>query len=102
MADYREAAKLEEVPPGSGTSVTVGDKAVALFNVEGKIYAMSDTCLHRAMPLGMGVLEGTVVRCRAHGWRYDVTTGALVDVPDMAVPCFPSKVEDGKIWVAVG
>ena len=63
--EFVEVAKLEELPPGSGTSVTVKDRPVAVFNVGGTIYAISDTCLHRAMPLGMGVLEGNVVRCRA-------------------------------------
>jgi nitrite reductase/ring-hydroxylating ferredoxin subunit len=101
VPDFVEVAKLEELPPGSGTSVTVKDKSVAIFNVDGTVYAISDTCLHRAMPLGMGVLEGKVVRCRAHGWKYDVTSGAMPEVPGMKVGCFQAKVEDGKILVAV-
>jgi len=102
MADYVEVAKLEDLPPGTGTSVTAQGKAVAVFNVDGTVYAIADGCLHRGMPLGMGVLEGGVVRCRAHGWRFDVKTGGVVGVPGLSVVTFPSKVEDGKIFVAAG
>ena len=102
MADYAEVAKLDELPPGTGTSVEVQGKAVAVFNVDGTIYAIADACLHRGMPLGVGALEGDVIRCRAHGWRYDVKTGAVVGVPGMSLATYSAKVEKGKIWVSVG
>jgi nitrite reductase/ring-hydroxylating ferredoxin subunit len=102
MAEFIDAAGLDELPPGSGTSVTVAGKAVALFNVDGTIYAMEDSCLHQASSLGMSELRGKVVTCRGHGWRYDVTTGQVLHVPDYGVETFPVKVVDGRIMVAVG
>jgi nitrite reductase/ring-hydroxylating ferredoxin subunit len=102
MAEFVEVAKLDQLPPGTGTSVTVAGKAIALFNVDGTVYAIDDTCLHAAASLGSGILEGKVVRCRAHGWRYDVTTGNTKHVPDYGVASYPAKAVDGKILVAVG
>lgn len=101
MADFLEAARLDQVPPGSGTAVTVAGKELALFNVEGTIYAIDNSCLHQGASLGSGKLEGKVVTCRAHGWKYDVTTGGTLHVPDYGVTCYPVKVVDGKILVAV-
>jgi nitrite reductase/ring-hydroxylating ferredoxin subunit len=101
MAEFIEAARLDQVPPGSGTTATVAGKDLALFNVEGTIYAIDDSCLHQAASLGSGKLEGKVVTCRAHGWKYDVTTGGLLHVPDYGVTCYPVKVVDGKILIAV-
>jgi nitrite reductase/ring-hydroxylating ferredoxin subunit len=101
MADFVEVAKLEEVPQGTGSCFFVGDKSVAVFNVDGSIYAMSDTCVHRGASLGMGKLEGKVVTCRAHGWRFDVTTGSVVTTPGYGVASYPAKVVDGKILVSV-
>jgi nitrite reductase/ring-hydroxylating ferredoxin subunit len=46
-------------------------------------------------------LEGKIVTCRAHGWRYDVTTGFVAHVPNYAVATYPVKVVDGKIMVAL-
>ena len=102
MAEFIQAARLDELPPGRGTSVTVAGKDVALFNVDGTIYAMEDSCLHKGSSLGTSELRGKVVTCRGHGWRYDVTTGEILHVPDDGVATYPVKVVDGRIMVAVG
>ncbi len=101
MAEYIEAARLDELPPGTGTCVTVAGKEVALFNVDGTIYAMANACLHQGQSLGSSKLEGKVVTCRAHGWRYDVTTGNTIHVPDYGVASYPVKIVDEKIMVAL-
>src|ERR1700730_1441087 len=102
MEDYVEAAPVDLIPPGKGTCVKVGGKDVALFNVDGKIYALVDTCPHAGSSLGMGKLDGTVVTCRGHGMKFDVTTGCFAGTSDSAVASYPVKVVDGKILVAVG
>ncbi len=99
MGAFVEVMRLEELLPGTATSVTVAGKDVALFNVDGTVYAMEDGCLHHGSSLGMGQLEGKIVTCRSHGWRYDVTTGSTVHVPGYGVATFPVKVVDGKILV---
>jgi 3-phenylpropionate/trans-cinnamate dioxygenase ferredoxin subunit len=81
--------------------VTVNGQDVALFNVGGTIYAIEDSCLHQGSSLGMGTLSGKVVTCRSHGWRYDVTTGNTLHVPDYGVASYPVQVVDGKILVAI-
>jgi nitrite reductase/ring-hydroxylating ferredoxin subunit len=101
MADFIEVARLDQIPPGSGMSFTVADKEVAIFNVDGAVYAMEDSCLHKGASLGTGKLEGNVVTCRAHGWRYDVTTGSTMNVPGYGVASYPAKIENGKILIAV-
>jgi nitrite reductase/ring-hydroxylating ferredoxin subunit len=100
MAEYVEVGRLEQVPPGKGTTFTVAGKDLALFNVGGTIYAMDDGCLHHGSSLGTSQLDGKVVTCRAHGWKYDVTTGFTLHVPDYGVATYRVKVVDGKILVA--
>jgi 3-phenylpropionate/trans-cinnamate dioxygenase ferredoxin subunit len=63
---------------------------------------MADSCLHQAQSLGTSKLEGKIVTCRGHGWRYDVTTGSTLQVPGYGVTTFPVKVVDGRIMVAAG
>lgn len=101
MLEFVEVAALDELAPGRGTTVTVAGKNIALFNVDGTIYAMDDGCLHHGASLGFGKFEGKVVTCRAHGWRYDVTTGCTMHVPDYGVKSYPARVENGKILIAV-
>ena len=101
MVTYIEAAALEQLPPGRGMSVTVAGKDIALFNVEGTIYAMDDSCLHQGLSLGNSKLEGKVVTCRGHGWKYDVTTGSTLVSPGFGVASYPVKVVEGKILVTL-
>jgi len=42
------------------------------------------------------------VRCRAHGWTYDVTTGYANGIEGFGVPTYPVQIVDGRILVAVG
>ena len=102
MADFMKVATLDQLPGGTGTTVMVGDTSVALFNVDGKVYALNDTCKHAGSSLGSGELNGKVVRCRAHGWKYDVTTGYANGVDGFGVATYPVKVVDGNIMVAIG
>jgi 3-phenylpropionate/trans-cinnamate dioxygenase ferredoxin component len=102
MAEFVEVMRLEQLPPGKGTTVTVGGKDVALFNVDGTIYAMEDSCLHQGLSLGTSQLDGKVVTCRGHGWRYDVTTGCTLHVKDYGVVTYPVKIVEGRIRVSVG
>jgi hypothetical protein len=52
-------------------------------------------------PAGCSSLEGKVVTCAAHGWRYDVTSGRTLHVPGYGLATYPVKVVDGKILVAI-
>ena len=101
MADFVEVARVDQIPPGTSKFVRIADTDIALFNVDGNIYAIADTCAHQGSSLAQGRLEGKVVTCRSHGWRYDVTTGYLTSSPGFGVASHPVKVVDGKITVAV-
>jgi nitrite reductase (NADH) small subunit len=92
-------ASVAEVPPGEGRVVEVGGQTLAVFNVDGQFYAIANTCLHRGGPLGEGELEGPVVTCPWHAWRWDVTSGANVNNPAVKVACFPVSVDNGQIFV---
>ena len=91
--------KIEDVPAGEGRVVDAAGKALAIFNLEGRYYAIDNTCAHRGGPLGEGELDGILVVCPWHGWRWDVTSGANANNPAVKVPCFPVTIEQGQIFV---
>lgn len=99
MANYIKVAKVSEMPPGTAREFHADGKVIALFNVEGKFYALDNTCLHRGGPLGQGALEGEVVTCPWHGWQYKVTSGEAIFNPDIKVQRFETKVEGDDIIV---
>jgi nitrite reductase/ring-hydroxylating ferredoxin subunit len=101
MAEFVEALALDQLQPGTSKMVRIVDKEVALFNVEGTVYAINDTCVHAGSSLAAGEFEGNFVTCRSHGWRYDVTTGELTTAPGYGVSSHAVEIVDGKIMVAV-
>ncbi|MBI4246907.1 MAG: Rieske 2Fe-2S domain-containing protein, partial [Candidatus Rokubacteria bacterium] len=84
---------------GEGRVVEAAGRTLALFNADGHFYVIDNACAHRGGPLGEGDLEGQIVTCPWHAWRWDVTTGANVNNPAVRVASFPVTVEGGEVYV---
>jgi nitrite reductase/ring-hydroxylating ferredoxin subunit len=91
--------RAEDVPTGEGRVIEADGRTLAVFNVDGTLYALDNACPHRGGPLGDGDLDGRLVACPWHAWRWDVTSGANANNPAVRVPCFPVTVEAGEIFV---
>lgn len=81
----------EQLPPGSRRIVDIGGRSIGVFNVEGKLFAIRNSCPHQGAPLCEGTIGGTMLpsdphtyvyglenrllRCPWHGWEIDVMTG---------------------------
>src|SRR5579863_8555058 len=101
MDNFVETIALSRLPIGKCMVVRIADKDVALFNVDGNVYATSDACAHAGASLGSGKLQGTAVTCRAHGFRYDVINGNCLNIQGLRISTYLVKISDGKIFVAV-
>ena len=101
MSRYVPVANVGDLEPGTCRAVEVEGRWVALFNVEGRIYALDNTCPHAGGPLGEGTLAGEIVTCPWHGWRYNTRTGERPENPDFSVACFEVKVAGEMIQVAI-
>ncbi len=99
MAQLVSIAHLKEVPPGQSKVIKIGELGIALFNIEGAFYALENSCPHSGGPLGRGELQGRIVTCPWHQWRFDVTTGFSIDYPDEQVKRFEIKVEGDEIKI---
>ncbi|MDH3378444.1 MAG: non-heme iron oxygenase ferredoxin subunit [Gammaproteobacteria bacterium] len=66
---------MSEVPEGSCKSFTIEGTRIALYNVMGEFYATQNHCTHKGAQLVKGELEGSVIECSQHGWKFDVKTG---------------------------
>lgn len=99
MAEFVRVAALADIKPGQGLVAEAKGKTLAVFNVDGAIHAINNTCCHRDGPLGEGELEGNIVTCPWHGWRYNVTTGACMNNPSAKVEAYQVKIEGDDVKV---
>ena len=97
---FVKVAELADIPPGTGTLV-VGpfDKPIALFNVDGQMFAINHICPHQGGPLADGALTGSVVACPWHGWTFDVRTGQPDHLDGHSVATYEVRVENASIYV---
>lgn len=99
MSDWVRVAALSDVPPGRMLAVRVGGEDIALYNVDGALYATRDSCLHQSYPLTKGSLRGKYVRCPLHDWQFDVCTGAYQGNAEARLRRYPVKVEGEDVYV---
>ncbi|MFA6383992.1 MAG: Rieske (2Fe-2S) protein, partial [Candidatus Omnitrophota bacterium] len=66
-----------------------------------EIYAVSNKCPHMACPLRSGLLEGYILTCPCHDWRFDIRTGAFLDSKEIMLPVYQVKIEDGMILIKI-
>jgi NAD(P)H-dependent nitrite reductase small subunit len=99
---FTKVATVQEIPPGQGKQVKVGNKTIALFNVGGTFHAIDDTCPHRGGPLSEGIVTGTQVTCPWHAANFDLTTGAHLSPPAHSdVACYAVQVVGDAVEVDV-
>ncbi len=102
-----EAVSVADLPAGSSASVFAAGREIALFNVQGQIYALANRCSHARGPLSAGVVEADPVNCTVtcpwHYARFDLTTGEVVDgLASEPVSVYDTDVRDGDIYVRTG
>lgn len=102
MSEHVKVAQIGQLPPGKGILVKVKGREVALFNVGGSFYAISNSCSHSTGPLAKGRLYGQIVTCPWHGAQFDVTTGQACSGPaTQPVAAYPVHVEGNTIYIEI-
>ena len=99
--EFKTAARVEEVPPGTVKAVEVDGVEIALAHCEAGFFATQGHCIHLGGPLGEGRLDGCVVTCPWHGWQYDVQSGKNEFDHAIKLDTYEVRVEDGEVQVAV-
>jgi nitrite reductase/ring-hydroxylating ferredoxin subunit/multimeric flavodoxin WrbA len=104
-SSYRYIGIASEIQAGKSKSFSISVKKgkrvnIAVFNIDGKYYAISNTCIHKGAPLSQGFLEGDIVTCPWHGWKYSVKNGMSPHKGGDNVNSYEVKiVDEGKLYV---
>ena len=75
---FKQICKVSELSEKQGKRFFVDDVDVAVYKVDGEIYAMSNVCPHQhAALIYDGFIEDEYVTCPAHGWQFNLKTGKM-------------------------
>ena len=98
--DWTNVAARDAVPEGDVIAVSVDGYEIALYAVDGEIYATDNLCTHGAARMSDGFLEGREIECPLHQGRFDVCTGKAVCAPlSEDIRTFPVRVDQQRIWL---
>lgn len=104
--EFVYACRVEELPKSCehGKVIVTDETEIAIFNLDGRIFATSNICPHEMSPLlAAGAVDCSVetVTCPLHGWVFDIPTGRQLAPAEGSgnVPVYEVKVADGEVWV---
>lgn len=90
----------EKVPvAGARAFLQVGEKFLVLFNVDTQFYAIDDGCPHQGASLFTGRLDGKLIQCCAHGLRFDLESGYLLNSKHLKVNSYPVEVVGEDVFI---
>ncbi len=100
MADWVDACDAAELGDGDVIGVAPKGIGLALYRVDGTIYATEDRCSHGLASLSEGMLDGCNIECPLHFGTFDVRTGEATAAPcSVAIKTFKAEERDGRIFV---
>ena len=100
MSEWTAVGTRDQVEPDNPLAAKVGELAVGIYDVDGDLHAVEDTCPHAQAMLTQGFTEGCEVECPLHNAVFDVTSGKhLRGEPCRDIKTFPVRLVDGRIEV---
>ncbi|WP_432260645.1 non-heme iron oxygenase ferredoxin subunit [Cupriavidus sp. TMH.W2] len=95
-----EAAPLASVPQDDVVAIEVQGKDIALYSVEGEVYATDNLCTHGHARLCDGFLDGHEIECPLHQGKFDVRSGAAVCAPvTEGIRTYPVRIDGDKVFL---
>ena len=100
MSNWTETTDVASIPEGDVIAVAVGGAEVALYQVNGVIFATDNICSHGHARLCEGFLDGHEIECPLHQGKFDVRSGQPTCAPvSEPIKTYPLKIEGGKVWL---
>src|SRR6059036_1061415 len=100
---FTPVANLSELPPGTAKRVYAANEAVALFNVQGTVYAVANRCTHARASLSEGAVDAArcTVTCPWHEGVFSLETGRVLGGPPVhSVTTYQVKLDGDTILIA--
>jgi Fe-S cluster biogenesis protein NfuA/nitrite reductase/ring-hydroxylating ferredoxin subunit len=100
LADVRDGRVTVWRPDGLAET----EPGVAFVRIGDAVSAFRDVCAHQGLSLERGMVdaEGCVLTCPWHGLKYQALTGESISMIDKRLTAYPSRVDDGVLWVRLG
>lgn len=98
--DWVDVTSADDVPEDDVIGVDIAGKSLALYQVDGEIYATDNLCTHGNARLCDGFLEGHEIECPLHQGKFDIRNGKAMCAPlTEDVRTYPVRIEGSRVFV---
>jgi 3-phenylpropionate/trans-cinnamate dioxygenase ferredoxin subunit len=97
--DWVGTGPLEALKDGALRPVFPKGLPVLLIRRGAEVFALENRCAHMGCPLAAGRLDGWLLQCPCHDWRFDIRDGRFAAAPELAVKIYPAEVRGGEVFV---
>ena len=96
--DWINVAALADVPEDDVIGLVANGRDVALYKVEGEVFATDNLCTHGNARLSDGFLEDGQIECPLHQGRFCVKSGEALCAPlTENIRVYPVRIEGERI-----
>ena len=100
MINRVKVGYFSDLREGVGLKVDIDEHRIAVFLIDGSVFAIGDRCSHAEASLAEGEIFDHEVECPRHGSTFDLTTGYPQSLPaTKPVPTYAVSIEDGDVYV---
>ncbi len=95
-----DVSAAADVPEDDVIGIDIAGKSIALYQVEGEIFATDNICTHGNARLCDGFLEGHEIECPLHQGKFDIRNGKAMCAPlTEDVRTYPVKIDGSRVMV---
>lgn len=101
--NWIDVSAEDDVPQEDVIGVEAHGRDIALYSVEGQVYASDNICTHGHARLCDGFLDGFEIECPLHQGAFDIRNGRATCAPVTEdIKVYPVKIEGGRVFVDLG
>ncbi|PSJ37806.1 non-heme iron oxygenase ferredoxin subunit [Zobellella taiwanensis] len=100
--EWIKVASLAEVPEDDVIGVMARDRELALYNLDGEIFATDNICTHGHARLSDGFVEDGEIECPLHQGKFCIKSGkAMCEPLTEDIRTYPTRVEGNEILILI-
>jgi len=101
-SNWIDALAASALPADDVIGIELAGRDIALYSVEGEVYATDNVCTHGQARLCDGFLDGHEIECPLHQGKFDVRDGKpLCEPVTVAIRSYPVKIEGQRVFVQI-
>lgn len=102
LNDWRRIASLSQLRDDEAFPAKLGETSIALYRLNGRIYALDDVCTHEYALLSQGFIEGCAIECPLYQAKFDIITGKCLAAPATTdLNCYAVRIDGDEVYVSL-